>query len=152
MKAELKFFMCVLNSDNLILLWGKKVSMKCKQFDIKYSAILKGYNFSYNNSTFVFPFYTFPWWEKYLFTRQVKVRIGKSTSVIVSVKGKMPSLAGSKHLSVHFFLHGLRLFYLSTEKVRVQSVRNGHQSGYSRADTIKNNINKIWKKFSIRVS
>ena len=62
----------------------------------------------------------------------------------------MPTLEGNKHLSVHFFFHGPRLFHLSTEKVRVQSVKNGHQSGYSRADTKKNNINKISKKFSIK--
>ena len=62
----------------------------------------------------------------------------------------MPTLAGNKHLSVHFFLHGPRLFHLSTEKVRVQSVRDGHQIGYSRADTINININKRSKKFSIR--
>ena len=64
----------------------------------------------------------------------------------------MPSLAENRHLSVHFFLHGPRLFYLSTEKIRVQSVKNGHQSGYSRADTINNNTNKISNKFSIRVN
>ena len=62
----------------------------------------------------------------------------------------MPTLAGNKQLSVHFFSHGLRLFHLSTEKVRVQSVRNGHQSGYSCADTTNNNINKRSKKLSIR--
>ena len=28
----------------------------------------------------------------------------------------MPTLAGNKHLSVHFFPHGPRLFHLSTEK------------------------------------
>ena len=28
----------------------------------------------------------------------------------------MPTLAGNKHLSIHFFLHGPRLFHLSTEK------------------------------------
>ena len=49
----------------------------------------------------------------------------------------MPTLAGSKHLSFHFFLDGPRLLQLSTEKVRVRSVGNGHQSGYSRADTKK---------------
>ena len=54
----------------------------------------------------------------------------------------MPTLARDKHPSVHFFLHGLRPFRLSTEKVRVQSVGNGHPSGYSRADIINNNINK----------
>ena len=62
----------------------------------------------------------------------------------------MPTLAGNKHLSVHYFLHGPRLFYLSMEKVRAHSVRNGHQNGYSRADTIIININKRSKMFSIR--
>ena len=55
----------------------------------------------------------------------------------------MPTLAGNKHPSVHFFLHGPRLFHLSTERVRVRSVGKGYQSGYSRADT----INKRSKKF-----
>ena len=59
----------------------------------------------------------------------------------------MPTLAGKKHSSVHFFLHGQRLFHLSTEKVRVRSAGNGHQSGHSRADTINNDINNRWKKF-----
>ena len=63
----------------------------------------------------------------------------------------MPTLAGNKHLSIHFFLHGPRLFHLSTEKVRVQPVRNGHQSGYARADTINNNINKRSNRFSIKI-
>ena len=62
----------------------------------------------------------------------------------------MPILAGNKHLFVHFFLHGPRLFHLSTDKIRVQSVGNGQQSGYSCADTINNNINKRSKNFSIR--
>ena len=50
----------------------------------------------------------------------------------------MPTLAGKKHLSVHFFLHGPCLFHRSMEKVRVQSVKKGHQKGCSRADTINN--------------
>ena len=54
----------------------------------------------------------------------------------------MPTLAGSKYLSVNFFLHGTRLFHFSTEKGTVRSVGNGHQTGYSRADIIKRNINK----------
>ena len=53
----------------------------------------------------------------------------------------MPTLAGNEHPSVHFFLHGPRLFYLPTEKVRVRPVGDGHQSGYSRADTVNKNIN-----------
>ena len=54
----------------------------------------------------------------------------------------MPTLAGNKQPSVHFFLHGPRLFHLWTEKVRVRSVGNGYQSGYSDADTINIDINK----------
>ena len=54
----------------------------------------------------------------------------------------MPTGAGNKHPSVHFCLHGPRLFHLSTEKVRVRFVGNGHQSGYPRAETIINYINK----------
>ena len=52
----------------------------------------------------------------------------------------MPTLAGNKHLSIHFFPHGPRLFHLLTEKTTVRSVGNGHQSGYSRADTINSDI------------
>ena len=37
------------------LLWGKKFSIKSKQFDIKFSTILEGYNLYNNNSTFVSP-------------------------------------------------------------------------------------------------
>ena len=62
----------------------------------------------------------------------------------------MGTLARNKHLSFHFFLHGPRLHHLSTEKVRVRSVGNGHQSGYSRADTINTNINKRSKIFPYR--
>ena len=59
----------------------------------------------------------------------------------------MPTLAGNKHPSIHFFPHVPRPFHLSTEKSTVRSVGNGHQSGYSRADTIKNNINKDQSRF-----
>ena len=54
----------------------------------------------------------------------------------------MPTFAGNKQPTVHFFLHGPRLFQLPTEKVRVRSVGNGQQSDYSRGDTINININK----------
>ena len=59
----------------------------------------------------------------------------------------MPTLAGNKHPSVHFFPHGPRLSHLSTRKSTVRSVGNGHQSGYSRADAINKNINKRSKVF-----
>ena len=59
----------------------------------------------------------------------------------------MPTLAGNIHPFVQFFLHGTRLFHLPTEKARVRSVGNGHQSGYSYADTINKNLNKRSNKF-----
>ena len=62
----------------------------------------------------------------------------------------MPTLVGNKHPSVHFFLHGPRVFHLSTEKARGRSVGNGHQNGFTRADTInKKNKQKI-KEISIQ--
>ena len=59
----------------------------------------------------------------------------------------MPTLAGIKHLSIRLFPHGPCFFHLSTEKSTVPSVGNGYQSGYSRADTIKKNINKDQSHF-----
>ena len=119
--------------------------------DINFSPFLKSYNFdnNNNNSIFISPIYTFLWRETQLFTRQIKVQLGKSTLIILSRKGKPPTPVRNKDSSVQFFLHGPRLFHLSTEKVPVQSVRNGHQSSYSRTNTIINNRNKRSKKFSI---
>ena len=74
----------------------------------------------------------------------------ESTLFILFIKGKMPTLAGNKHPSIHFFLYGPRLFHPSTEKVRVRTVGIGHQSGYSRADTIHININKRSQIFPYR--
>ena len=62
----------------------------------------------------------------------------------------MPIFAGNKLLSVHFVLHGPRLFLLWTEKVRVRSVGKGHQSGYSCANTMNNNIAKNERSFQKR--
>ena len=59
----------------------------------------------------------------------------------------MLPLAGNKHLSFHLFPRGPRPFHLSREKVRVPSVRIGHQIGFPRADTKNNNINKDQKCF-----
>ena len=81
-----------------------------------------------------------------MFTCQLKVQIEKSTLIIFSIKEKMPILAENKHFFVHLFLHGPRRFHLSTEKVRVQSVKKGHQTSYSRANTI-NNKNKNQRSF-----
>ena len=106
--------------------------------------------YNINNSTFVSPIYTFSLaGNTIVYTPIHGTNRQKYFNHIIN-KGKMPTLAGNKHLPVHFFPHGPRLFHLSTEKVRVQSVRNGHQSGFSQADTINNNINKRSNRFSIR--
>ena len=57
----------------------------------------------------------------------------------------MPTLTGIKHLSIHLFPHRPHLFHLSTENVRAQSVRDGHQSAYSRSETKNTNTNTISK-------
>ena len=62
----------------------------------------------------------------------------------------MPTLAENKHISLHFFLYKPRFFHFLTGNIRICSVRKGYQSEYSRADTKKNNINKLSKRFSIR--
>ena len=59
----------------------------------------------------------------------------------------MPTLVGNKHPCVHFFPHGPRFSHLSTEKCTVRSIGKGHQSGYSRADTINKNMNRRSKLF-----
>ena len=73
-------------------------------------------------------FISFPWREKRLFARPVKVQIGKSTVIILTTKAKRPTLAGKKLFFVHFFLHRPRLLHLLAEEVRAWSIRNGHQS------------------------
>ena len=62
----------------------------------------------------------------------------------------MPTLAGNKHFSIHFFPHGPRPVHLSTEKSAVRSVGNGHQSGYSRADATNKNMSIRSKSFPYR--
>ena len=69
---------------------------------------------------------------------------------IIYQREKMRTLAGNKHPSVFFFPHAPRLLHLSTEKVRVRSVGNGDQSGYSLADKINKNINKKIKDNSVQ--
>ena len=59
-----------------------------KWFKKQIGTIPKGYNIYNNNCTFSSPIYTFPWRETYLFARQIKVQIGKSTLIILFIKGK----------------------------------------------------------------
>ena len=51
-------------------------------------------------------------------TRQVKVQIVKKDFNHINCREKMPTLAGIRHLSIHFFSQKPRLFHLSTEHVR----------------------------------
>ena len=67
-------------------------------------------------------------------------------------KEKMPALAGMKHLSFLFFPRKLHLFHLSTENGRAISVRNGHESALSRAETMNYRINNRSKRFFIKIA
>ena len=150
--VKTEFILSLVINNCLLQVWEKESSTSSKSQNdfIKNGTIPQNHNFYKHICAFISPIYTFPWRETQLFTRQIKVRIGKSILFILFIKGKMPTLARNKHPSVHFFLHGPRLFHLSTEKVRVRSVGNGHQSGYSRADTLNKNINKRSKIFPYR--
>ena len=99
------------------------------------------------NSTFVSPIYTFSLAANIFIYTPIQGTNREKCFNHIIYKGKMPSLAGKKHISVHFLFHKQRVFHLSTEKVRVRSVENGTQSGYSRVDTRNNDINKRSKKF-----
>ena len=104
--------------------------------------ISNGYNFYNINSTFISPIYTFPWRETYLFTRQIKVQLEKSTLIILFIKGKYAD-SGGKQKPFRPFLPSRTAFFPSFDgKVRVRSVTNGHQTGYSLGITIKNDIDK----------
>ena len=62
-------------------------------------------------------------------------------------KQKNPTLVGNNHLFIHFYPPTPRLCPPPTAKVRAQSVRNGHQSAYSRADTKINSTKNTSRVF-----
>ena len=78
-----------------------------------------GFNITnfYSISTFVSPIYTSSLGQTWMFLRQVKEQLGKSNLIILFTKEKC-RLWWEKHPSIHFSLHRLRFFHLSTEKVR----------------------------------
>ena len=47
-----------------------------------------------------------------------RYKLGKALSQNTTSKAEMPTLAGNKHLSIHFFPHTMRPFHLSTENRR----------------------------------
>ena len=101
----------------------------------------KGYTLYDNNSTFVSPIYTFSLAGNITVYTPYKGTIGEKYFNHIIYKGKMPTPAGNEHLSIRFFFQRLRLFNLSTENVRVKSVRNGNQSVYLTRRHNNNNIN-----------
>ena len=100
-------------------------------------------------STFVSPIYAFSLARNIIGYTPIQGTNREKYFNHIIYKGKRPTLAGNRQISIYFFLHGPRLFQLSTEKVWVQSVRKGHQSGYSRTDTKNIDKNKRSKRFSI---
>ena len=149
MRTELKFFCYNKNVDLLLLLRKSFIEDKTVNDFNRWVQYQKATNLYNINISFVSAIYTFSLAGNIIVYTPNQSRNREKYINHIIYKGKMPTLAGDKHLSVHLFLHGPPLFHFSTEKVRVQSVRNGHQSGYSRADT-KNYINKWSKKFSIK--
>ena len=72
-----------------------------------------------NKSTFVSPIYTFSLAGNLIVYSPIRgTNMEKYFNQII-YKGKMPTVAGNKHLPVHSFLHRQHLFHFSTEKVRV---------------------------------
>ena len=81
-----------------------------------FSTIPKICKLNYNNSTFVPTMFMFSLAgniNAYIPLQGTKSEIYFSHIIY---EGKMLTLAGSKQLSVHFFFHRSRLFYISTEK------------------------------------
>ena len=116
---------------------------KSKQFMMSNSVqYRKATNLFFLKITFDSSIYAFSWAGNIIVYAPIQGTNREKYFIHVIYEGKMATLAGIKRPFVHFFLHRPRFFHLSTEKVRVQSVRKGHQIGYSRADTKNININK----------
>ena len=69
-----------------------------------------------NNSTFVSPIYTFSSARNIIVYTPIQGTNREKYFNHNIYKGKMPTLAGNKHLSVHFFFRRAHLLHLSTEK------------------------------------
>ena len=76
----------------------------------------KGCNFCNITSTFVSPIYTFSLAGNKIVYTPIHITNREKYFNHIIYKEKMPTLAGNKHLSVHFFLPRPRIFNLSTEK------------------------------------
>ena len=85
--------------------------------DFRNKCNTKGYELYIFIKMLVSAIYTFSLAGNLIFQTPIRgTKMGKSTLMISLIKEKLPILAGNTHLSVLFFLHGLRLFHISTEK------------------------------------
>ena len=82
---ELYFVMKVIISSDYE---GKKGLQTNTTVNDSKGTIPNSYNLYNNICTFVSPIYTFPWRKTKLFTRQIKVQIGKSTLIKLFIKAK----------------------------------------------------------------
>ena len=81
--------------------------------DVNFSTIKRSRNLSFYNSTFVSPIHTFSLaWNIIVYTPFQGTNKKKYFNNII-YKWKLPTLAGNKHLSVHFPFHRHCLFHLS---------------------------------------
>ena len=76
----------------------------------------KATNLYSNNSTFVSPSCTFSLARNIIVYTPIKGRNREKYFNHIIYTGKMPTLTGSKHVSVRFFFHKTSLFHLSRAK------------------------------------
>ena len=131
---------------DLLYYEGKRFHQKQTVNDVNFSTIPKGYKLYIDNSTFFSPIYTFFLAGNTIFYTTIQGRNRKNYFNHIIYKGKMPTLAGNKHLSVLFFFHRPRLFHLSTEKC-MGLIR---QKWTSKWLFPRRHINRRSKRFSIR--
>ena len=115
---------------------------RTKFFNEACTVVYSNHNIHKSSSTFISPSYTFSLAGNIIVYMPNQGTNREITIIIRTIKRKKPNLAANKHLSIHFFPHGLRLFNILTEIVRAYSVRNGHQNVYSRVDALKIIIHK----------
>ena len=73
----------------------------------------------FKNSTFVSPIYTFSLAGNIIVYTPIEGTNREKYFNDIIYDGKMPTLAGNKHLSVHLFFHRQRLFNLRRKSLRV---------------------------------
>ena len=113
-KTEL-IFIC--NKMSIASIMREKVFNKGKQLLISNRVQYLKATFLYNIiSTFVSPSYTFSLAGNINVYTPIRGSNGEKYFNHIIYKGKMPTLVGNKHLSVHFFFHTPRFFHLPTEE------------------------------------